>query len=119
MQVMAFLEDVFVTAKIREVARAADRDVRFIRDRSGMDKRLGTNVPELVLIDLTAESLQPMDLIRQIKSTPEWASARIVAYSPHSRAELMEEANQLGADIVLPKSGFTQRLTEILQGAVQ
>lgn len=118
MQILAYVEDIFVTAKIRELARAADRDVRFIRDRGNADKRLGGAVPELVLVDLTAETLRPMELIQQIKATPEWASCRIVAYAPHARAELMEEANRLGADIVLPKSGFTQRLAEILQGAV-
>jgi DNA-binding NarL/FixJ family response regulator len=117
MQILAYVEDIFVTAKIRELARAADRDVRFIRDR-GTDKRLSATVPELVLLDLTAETLRPMELIQQIKETPEWASCRVVAYAPHARAELMEEANRLGADIVLPKSGFTQKLAEILQGAV-
>ena len=59
-----------------------------------------------------------MELISKVKALPEWSTTRIVAYASHARAELMEEANQLGADIVLPKSGFTQRLGEILQGAV-
>ena len=53
-----------------------------------------------------------------IKEHPEWKSARIVAYSSHARAELMEEANQLGAEMVLPRSSFTQKLPEIMQATV-
>ena len=74
--------------------------------------------PGLVIIDLTAETLRPLEMLRRIKEHPEWKAARVVAYSSHSRAELMEEANQLGAEVVLPKSGFTQQLPEILQAAV-
>ncbi|MFQ5598980.1 MAG: response regulator [Candidatus Krumholzibacteriia bacterium] len=117
-ETMAFLEDIFFTAKIREVAKALSKEVRFVRDLSGLEKRLAGPPPEMVLIDLTAESLKPLELIRLIKEHPEWAGVRVVAYSSHSRAELMEEANQLGADIVLPKPGFAQKLPEILQGAV-
>jgi DNA-binding NarL/FixJ family response regulator len=115
---MAFVEDIFFTAKIREVAREQGRDIRFVRDLSGLDKRLAGPPPGAALVDLAAESLKPLELIQRIKETPEWSGVRIVAYSSHSQAELLEEASRLGADMVLPKSGFTQRLPEILQGPV-
>ena len=116
-EIMVFVEDIFFTAKIRETARALSRDVRFIRDLQGLDKRLGGPAPGMIIVDLAAESLQPLELIKRVKKQPEWQQARVVAYASHARAELMEEANQLGADVVLPKSGFTQRLPEILQSA--
>jgi DNA-binding NarL/FixJ family response regulator len=93
------------------------RDVRFIRDLQGLDKRLSGPAPGMIIVDLTAESLKPLELIRRVKEQSEWQQARVVAYASHARAELMEEANQLGADLVLPKSGFTQKLPEILQTA--
>lgn len=116
-EIMVFVEDIFFTAKIRETARGLARDVRFIRDLQGLEKRLSGPAPGMIIVDLTAETLKPLELIRRVKEQPDWQQARIVAYASHARAELMEEANQLGVDLVLPKSGFTQKLPEILQSA--
>ena len=114
-EIVAFLEDIFFTAKIREVAREQGRDIRFVRDLTGLDRRLAGTAPAAALIDLAAESLRPLDLIRRIKAQSEWSNVRVIAYSSHAQAELLEEASKLGADVVLAKSGFAQRLTEILQ----
>lgn len=114
-EIVAFLEDIFFTAKIREVARQQGKDIRFVRDLTGLDRRLAGTAPVAALIDLAAESLRPLDLIRRIKAMPEWSGVRVVAYSSHAQAELLEDASRLGADVVLAKSGFAERLTEILQ----
>jgi len=116
-EIVAFLEDIFFTAKIREIARQQGREIRFVRDLTGLDKRFNGPAPAAALVDLAAESLKPLDLIRRIKAQPDWAGVRVVAYSSHAQAELLEEASRLGADVVLPKSGFAQRLPEIMQGA--
>lgn len=114
-EILVLVEDIYFTAKIRETARRMARDVRFVRDLQGFDKRLAGPAPGVVILDLNAESLRPLELIERIRQQPEWQSARLVAYSSHARAELMEEANRLGVQTVLPKSGFTQKLPEILQ----
>ena len=116
-EVIAFVEDIFYTAKIRETAREQSRDVRFVRDPAGLERRMNGPAPGMVIIDLAAEALRPLEMLRRIKEHPEWRQARIVAYSSHARAELMEEANQLGAEVVLPKQGFAQKLPELLQSA--
>jgi DNA-binding NarL/FixJ family response regulator len=115
--VVVFVEDVFMTTKIRETAAKHRRDVRFIRDLGGLDKRLSGPIPKLVLLDLTAESLRPMELIQRVKTQSDWSSARLIAYASHSQAELMEQANQAGADAVMAKVDVAAQLDEILQGA--
>ena len=116
-EIIAFVEDIFFTAKIRETAKAAARDVRFIRDLHGFDKELMGPAPSMVIVDLNASTLKPIEVIQRVKQQDEWKDSRLVAYSSHARAELMEEANQVGADLVLPKSGFTQKLSEIVASA--
>ena len=116
-EIMAFLEDIFCTAKIREVAKSQGKDVRFVRDLTGLDRRLSGPVPEVVLVDLGVESLRPLELIRRIKERPEWAQVRVVAWSSRAQAELMQQAVQAGADVVLPKTSLAQKLPELLQGA--
>jgi len=116
-EVVVFVEDVFYTAKIRETARSVARDVRFIRDHQALEKRFTSPAPGMIIMDLNAEALHPMDMLRKIKEHPEWRTAKIVAYSSLARAELMQEANELGAEVVLPKGTFTQQLTELLQTA--
>jgi len=117
-EIIIFVEDIFFTAKIRQAARVVSGNVRFVRDVHGLERRLSGPAPSVVIMDLGAETLRPMEMLRRMKEHPEWKTARIVAYSSHSRAELMEEANQLGAEMVLPKSSFTQKLPEIMQAAV-
>jgi hypothetical protein len=88
-EVVVFVEDIFYTAKIRESARTVARDVRFVRDAGALERRLDGPAPGMVIME----------------------------FSSLSRAELMQEANQLGAEVVLPKTSFTQQLPEILQAA--
>lgn len=114
--VVVFLEDVYMTTKIRETAVRLSRDVRFVRDLVGLDKRLAGPSPKLVLLDLSAASLKPMELIQRVKTSSDWSGARLVAYASHAQAELMEEANRAGADTVLAKTDVAARLDEILQG---
>jgi CheY-like chemotaxis protein len=116
-EVVVFVEDVFYTAKIRETARSVARDVRFVRDAAALERRLSGPAPGMVIMDLNAESMRPIEMLRKIKDHPEWKSARVVAFSSLARAELMQEANQLGAEVVLPKTSFTQQLPETLQAA--
>lgn len=116
-EIMAFLEDIFYTAKIREVARSRAKDVRFVRDLTGLERRLAGPVPEVVLVDLSAESLRPLELIRRLKERPEWTQVRVVAWSTSSQPELMQQAAQAGADLVLSKSDIARQLPELLQGA--
>ena len=117
LEIMAFLEDIFYTAKIREVAAARSKDVRFVRDLVGLDKRLTGPAPGTVVVDLNAATLQPLDLIRRIKEQPDWTGVRVIAYSSHAQAELMEEASRVGADMVLSKQGFHEKLDDIVEGA--
>ncbi len=113
-EVIVFVEDIFYTAKIREIARGVSRDVRFVRDPQALERRFSGPAPGLVVMDLNAEALRPLEMLRKIKEHPEWRTARVVAYSSHARAELMEEAAGLGAEVVLPKTGLAQKLPEIL-----
>ncbi len=116
-EVVVFVEDVFYTAKIRETARAVSRDVRFVRDHQALERRFTGPAPGMIIMDLNAENLRPIEMLRKIKEHPEWRGAKVVAYSSLARAELMQEANQLGAEVVLPKGTFTQQLTDLLQTA--
>jgi CheY-like chemotaxis protein len=116
-EVVVFAEDIFYTAKIRETARTVARDVRFVRDAGALERRLSGPAPSMVIMDLNAETLRPLEMLRKIKDHPEWKAARVVAYSSLTRAELMQEANQLGAEVVLPKTSFTQQLSDILASA--
>jgi len=118
LEIMAFLEDIFYTAKIREIANSQSKDVRFVRDLTGLDKRLTGPAPATVVVDLNAATLQPIDLIRRIKEQPDWTGVRVVAYSSHAQAELMEEASRVGADVVLSKTGFNEKLHDIVEGVV-
>ena len=101
MNVAALVSDLIFASRITghgvpvRIARAAD-------ELDGAD---------LVLIDL--ECPDAMDAIARCREQ----SSRIVAFGSHVRKDLLDAARAAGADEVLPRSAFVNRLREILTAA--
>ena len=69
--------------------------------------------PVLIITDLEHDSLD-FEKITKFKTE----SARrisLIGYCPHVRTDLMENANNSGFDLVLPRSKFVYRLPDILK----
>ncbi|QDU64780.1 hypothetical protein Pan216_56720 [Planctomycetes bacterium Pan216] len=72
----------------------------------------------LAIVDLADHAATSPDILAQLRTTlPE--DATLLAYGSHVDVDHLRAARAAGCDPVLPRSDFTARLVEILNGAVQ
>jgi CheY-like chemotaxis protein len=108
----ALVRDIFFAAKITAAAKRTGVAVEFAKDESAM--RVASHKPGLLLIDLNDAAANPIALIQTLKSDPQ-NKLRIIGYVSHVQSELIREAQKAGADLVLPRSVFSQQLDELLR----
>lgn len=116
--IIAALDDLFFTAKIRASAEHLGADVRFVRNAQAAIDAARELRPALIIVDLHAQKCEPFALARTLKTDEQLKAVTLLGFFSHVQTELMEQAKQAGYDQVLPRSVFTQRLAEILEGKV-
>ena len=135
----AAVQDIFFGAKITAAAKRVGVSVQFIRDPGKLwdalhspDAGLAPDpihstphatdaapaeppVPlSVLMIDLNDTAIRPVELIAKLKSSPSTA-VQIIAFVSHVQSELIREAQKAGADLVLPRSVFSQQLDDLLR----
>jgi DNA-binding NarL/FixJ family response regulator len=101
-------DDLFFRAKIEATAQAAGINVAFVNDIDGLTGE------GLLLFDLNHRSIDPIDAIRQLKSGSD--AMTVVAFGSHTDREGLKGARAAGADQVLARSTFVERLPDLLRG---
>jgi CheY-like chemotaxis protein len=109
------VDDMFFAAKINAAAGAAGRAVERIRSPEQLEQ-LASAMPLLVILDLKATSLDPMQAIAYLKSQALLRAVPLVAFVSHVQTETIRRAQAAGCDFVLPHSAFTQLLPDIVAG---
>ena len=114
--ILVAVDDMFFASKIRGTAESLGVPVTMIRSASAAEKALESGTPSLIIIDLNSERLDPLGMIRVIKSTDSMKFVPIVGFLSHVQVDLKLKAEEAGCDRVMARSQFTQRLPEILKG---
>jgi CheY-like chemotaxis protein len=112
--VLAVVDDLLFTSKIKAAAQQLGVDVAFARSSAGALAGMRANVPALVILDLNNPRTDPLGTIAAMKGDPALASIPTVGFVSHVQADLIEAARSAGVDEVLARSAFTSRLPEIL-----
>jgi DNA-binding NarL/FixJ family response regulator len=115
--IVAAVEDLLFSSKIRNVARRLEVEVVFARSPDAVLSEVRARRPSLVVFDLDAERTEPIDTLAQVKADPQLAVTKAIAFASHVHAGLMAAARQAGADEVMPRSAFVATLPEIVAGA--
>lgn len=114
-RVAILVDDMFFTSKINGAAAESGRHIERVKSREQLEA-LVVNPPSLVIIDLNADRLDPLEAISFFKSRAELSAVPIVSFVSHVQTELIRQAQTAGCDYVLPRSAFTQMLLEIVSG---
>jgi CheY-like chemotaxis protein len=109
------VDDMFFAAKINAAAAAAGRTTERIRTTEQLEA-LAAAPPQLMIIDLKAERLDPVQAIEYLKSQSELRAVPVVAFVSHVQTDMIRRARSAGCDLVLPHSAFTERLADIVAG---
>jgi DNA-binding NarL/FixJ family response regulator len=114
--VIAAVDDLLFSSKIRTVAKQLGVDVVFARSPDAVLREVRERGPALLLVDLNGEKLAPLETIRTITLDPELAATRVVAFVSHVQTATIHAARAAGAHEVMARSAFAASLPEILAG---
>jgi CheY-like chemotaxis protein len=116
-RIFAFIEDLFFMAKIQETARKLNVKVEFVKtDKEMMEKmqQNGDEKPSLIIFDLNNNGVKPLTLIPKLKSKLKKGTS-IIGFLSHVQGDLKQKAHEVGCDMVLPRSAFSQNLPQLLR----
>lgn len=115
-RIFAFVDDLFFLAKIQETARKLNVKVEFCKAEKDLTDRLkenGEEKPSLIIFDLNNNSIKPLSLVPKLKSKLKKTS--IIGFLSHVQGDLKQKAHEVGCDMVLPRSAFSQNLPQLLR----
>lgn len=115
--ILAVLDDLLFSSKIRNASTQLGLAVRFARTSSDALAEMRSSVPALVIFDLDSRRTDPLGTLKEMKRDASLAAIPTVAFASHVHTDLIEAARTAGMDDVLPRSAFTMRLADILRNA--
>jgi CheY-like chemotaxis protein len=116
-RIFVFIEDLFFMAKIQETARKLNVKVEFVKTDKDLMERMeqnGEEKPSLIIFDLNLASVKPLTLIPKLKSKLKKGTS-IIGFLSHVQGDLKQKAHEVGCDMVLPRSAFSQNLPQLLR----
>ncbi len=112
--VLAVLDDLMFTSKIRTAATQLGVPVAFARSLDAAVAEMRKAAPAVVILDLNSSRIDPLSIVSTMKSDPALSAIPTVGFVSHVQSDVIQAARQAGVDEVLARSAFTMRLAEIL-----
>jgi CheY-like chemotaxis protein len=116
-RIFAFVDDLFFLAKIQETARKMNVKVEFCKSEGDLHDKVkenGEEKPSLIIFDLNNANARPLSLIPKLKSKLKKGTS-IIGFLSHVQGDLKQKAHEVGCDMVLPRSAFSQNLPQLLR----
>ena len=108
--VIAVVDDIFFASKIRAAAEAVDVEISFPRSKEALVEKARESAPQMILVDLHNQKLDPVALAKELKTHQELGGIQLVGFFSHVETELRQNALAAGYDQVLPRSVFSRDL---------
>lgn len=115
-KILAVLDDLMFTVKINDIAKRSGLVVKFLKSEIDAFEQ-AKEQPLLIIIDLNANCVNSVQLISKLKGDPATKAVRLIGYVSHVQAELKQQAQEAGCDMVLARSAFSMNLPELLKRA--
>jgi len=116
-RVFAFVEDLFFLSKIQATGQKMNVKVEFVKNEKELTERMKSNgeeKPSLIIFDLNNVNAKPLTLIPKLKSKLKKGTS-IIGFLSHVQGDLKQKAHEVGCDMVLPRSAFSQNLPQLLR----
>lgn len=116
-RIFAFVDDLFFAAKIQETARKLNVKVEFCKAEKELYDHIehnGEEKPSLIIFDLNNANAKPLTLIPKLKTKLKKGTS-IIGFLSHVQGDLKQKAHEVGCDMVLPRSAFSQNLPQLLR----
>ena len=110
-RVLGVLDDLLFTVKIADAAKRNGLQTQFVKSEQDALSAAAEGAM-LVIVDLNANSVDPIALIPKLK---ELGKIPVIAFVSHVQGELKQRAHEAGADMVMARSAFSTNLPQILK----
>lgn len=112
--ILAVLDDLLFSSKIRTTAKGLGVPLTFARSSAAALDEMRKEPPSLVILDLDNPRTEPLAIIAAMKQAGELAGIPTLGFVSHVKVDLIQAARAAGIDDVLPRSAFAGNLSEIL-----
>jgi PleD family two-component response regulator len=112
--IIAAVDDLLFSSKIRTTAKQAGVELTFARTPPEILEQSRTLKPSLVIFDLNSGKANPIETIATMKKDPELASIPTLGFVSHVHTSLIDAARTAGVDDVMARSAFAANLADIL-----
>lgn len=116
--VLIAVPDLLFRSRLRDAARQAGAETVSASKADDVLERSLVSPPDAIVVDLGDERLEPLDLIRRLKSEPGLIATRVVGFFSHVRIDIRDAAKLAGCDVIVPRSVVVSALSKILEGEV-
>jgi PleD family two-component response regulator len=113
--ILAVLDDLMFTSKIRTAAGQLGAAVTFARSAQAALDEMHRSAPALVILDLNNARVDPLGLVAAMKQDPALAKIPTLGYVSHVQTDVIDAARAAGVGEVLARSAFSAQLGEILR----
>jgi PleD family two-component response regulator len=112
--ILAVLDDLMFTSKIKTAAGQLGVAVSFARSADSALAQMRKAKPSLVILDLNNPRTNALAIVAGMKQDPDLQSVHTVGYASHVQTDVINAARAVGVDEVMARSAFTSQLAEIL-----
>jgi PleD family two-component response regulator len=112
--ILAVLDDLMFSSKIKTAANQLGVDLRFSRSVDGALETMRKTPTAMVIFDLNNERIGPLAIVAAMKQDPALASIPTVGFASHVHTDVINAARAAGVGEVLARSAFAQQIGEIL-----
>ena len=114
--ILAILDDLLFTSKIKTAASQLGATITFARSADAALAAMRGSPPSLVIFDLNNSRADPLGIVAAMKHDPVLQAIPTLGFVSHVQTDLIDAARKAGIDEVLARSAFAMRLGEILSG---
>ena len=116
--VIALVDDLMFSSRVREAARGAALDLRIARKTADVLEAARSGAA-LLVVDLDSPRLPWREAVASVRADPALAAFPVVGFLSHVNADAAQEARTAGCTQVLARSAFVRDLPGILMAAAR
>ena len=113
--ILAVLDDLMFTSKIKTTAAQLGIAVTFSRSADHAIAEMKRAAPALVILDLNGTRVHPLSIVAAMKRDASLSTVRIVGFVSHVQTDVIQAARQAGVSDVMARSAFTEQLPVLLK----
>jgi len=112
--ILAVVNDLFFQVKLTEAAKRAGLALEFVKESKEVLEKAKSK-PSLIIFDLNFEHVDTVKLIIKLKGHSDTKGISLIGYLSHIQADLKQQAQEAGCDMVLARSAFSQNMPQIFK----